>query len=363
MGNDFRERSRPLKVGRRSILSAAAAGLAAPLAAVAAPRLGAVDRLGSIPICRVATEPAPAVTSGTPRTLKLTWNANAVCNVGVAVAQERGMFSSRGLAVEMINFAGATDQLLELIASGKADAGVGMALAWLKPLEQGFDVKLTTVVHGGCIRLLTSQDSGIRSLADLKGKTVGCISMAGPDRNFFSIIAKKQGLDPNKDLDWRAYPADLLSVALSKGEIRAFSNIDPLATIVRDRDRLHELANNLTGDFAGRACCIMGVRGGLIRDERPVAVALTLALQEAQEWVAGNPEGAGAVFAKYSKVATAEQLGAMLRSHTHHYHPSGVGLRQEIKLYAQDLKDVSVFKPATDPEKFAAQVCVDTQAA
>ena len=65
--------------------------------------------------------------------------------------------------------------------------------------------------------------------------------------------------------------------------------------------------------------------------------------------MAGNPEGAGAVFAKYSKVATAEQLGAMLRSHTHHYHPSGVGLRQEIKLYAQDLKDVSVFKPATDP--------------
>jgi hypothetical protein len=39
-----------------------------------------------------------------------------------------------------------------------------------------------------------------------------------------------------------------------------------------------------------------------------------------------------------------------------------VGLRQEIRLDAQDLKDVSVFKPATDPEKFAAHVCVDTQA-
>ena len=43
------------------------------------------------------------------------------------------------------------------MASGKADGGVGMALGWLKPLEQGFDVKLTAGLHGGCIRLLTTK--------------------------------------------------------------------------------------------------------------------------------------------------------------------------------------------------------------
>jgi hypothetical protein len=47
-----------------------------------------------------------------------------------------------------------TDQLLEGIATGKADAGLGLALRWLKPLEQGFDVRITAGVHGGCIRLL-----------------------------------------------------------------------------------------------------------------------------------------------------------------------------------------------------------------
>ena len=71
----------------------------------------------------------------------------------------------RNLKVERVNFAGATDQLLELLASGKADAGVGMALGWLKPLEQGFDVKLTAAIHGGCIRLLTTPESGIASVA------------------------------------------------------------------------------------------------------------------------------------------------------------------------------------------------------
>ncbi len=112
------------------------------------------------------------------------------------VADKHGIFAKHGLDVELINFGGSTDQLLEAISTGKADAGVGMALRWLKPLEQGFDVKITTAIHGGCMRLFATQAGGIKTIADLKGKTVGCSDMAAPDKNFFSIVAAKQGLDP-----------------------------------------------------------------------------------------------------------------------------------------------------------------------
>ena len=37
----------------------------------------------------------------------------------------------------------------------------------------------------------------------------------------------------------------------------------------------------------------------------------------------------------------------MLRSHTHHHHPVGGDLKQEITLYAQELKQASVFRPST----------------
>ena len=215
---------------------------------------------------------------------------------------------------QRINFSGAST-LLELIASCKADAGVGMALSWLKPLEQGFDVKLTAALHGGCIRVLTNQQSGVTDIAGLKGKAVGTFNMASPDRNFVSVLAAKNGLDPLRDIDWRIYPADLLSVALQKGEIQAFSTNDPIASIVRDRDHLVEVTNSLAGDFANRACCVLGIRAGLVRDERPVAAALTAAIMEAQEWVAENPDAAGAIFASYSKVGTAEQVAAMLYPH------------------------------------------------
>src|ERR1700722_511563 len=146
----------------------------------------------------------PLASAQTPlKPLNLSWNAGAICTAPVAVADKQGFFTRHGLQVELVNFAGSTDQLLEAIATGKSDAGVGMALRWLKPLEQGFDVKLTAGIHGGCMRLLTSKQSGIADLAALKGKTIAVSDMASPAKNFFSIVLKQQGVDPNKDVEWR----------------------------------------------------------------------------------------------------------------------------------------------------------------
>jgi len=292
------------------------------------------------------------------RALKLTWNATAICTVGLPVALERGLFAKHNLDVELINYAGSTDQLLESIATAKADAGIGMALRWLKPLEGGFDVKIAAGIHGGCMRLFSQPTGGITKITDLKGKSIGVTDLAAPDRNFFSIMLQQAGLDPNKDVDWRVFPGDVLPVALKKGEVQAFALGDPLGWVARDRDGLFEIANNLTGEFAHRTCCVLGIRGSLIREERPVATALVQSLMEAQEWVAVNPDGAAAIFAPYAK-AKPEQLSAMLRSHTHGHNPLAGDLRQQIAAYGEELKRIAVFKQSTDIQKYAARVTAD----
>jgi len=309
------------------------------------------------PICRTASA-APVVLPGTPRALRLTWNANAICTVGVPVAKEKGIFARHNLDVDLINFGGSTDQLLEAIATGKADAGVGMALRWLKPLEQGFDVRITTATHGGCMRLFTKQGSVIKGIGDLKGKRVGVADMAAPDKNFFSIVLMRRGIDSTTEVDWRVFPADLLGVALQKGEVDVISLGDPLGWVIRDRDGLTQIASNLDDEYTSRACCVLGVRGSLIRDDKPVAAALTQSIVEAQEFVAENPDEAAQIFAPYSK-AKPEQLAAMLRSHTHHHHPVGPALQDEIALYINELKDIQVIKPSTNATKLAAKVYAD----
>jgi len=341
---------------RRLLHAAGAAGLAAPFGLMAGKVFADPDPLAHAPICSGLTEVAQA--TGPLKPLKLTWNATAICTVAVPAADERGIFAKHGLEIELLNFAGSTDQLLEAIATGKADAGVGMALRWLKPLEQGFDVKLTSGIHGGCLRLLTSKNSGISAVSDLKGKTVAVSDMASPGKNFFSIVLKQQGIDPNTEVEWRQYPADLLGLAVQKGEAHALADGDPNVWLLRNNFDLVEVATNLSGDYQHRVCCVVGVRGSLLRQDRDAAKALNLALLESGQWVAENPDEAAAIFAKYSKASVAD-LAAMLRSHTHHHHPVGADFRQEIALYTEELKLVDVIKPSTDPVKFADKVYAD----
>ncbi len=346
------------RLDRRALLRAgAAAALAAPIGAFGAQAFSlrggtpAID-FSEFPICKTSSDAPPL--AGAPRKLKLSWNAGAVCLAPLPVA------SKQNLDVELVNYSGSTDQLLEAIATGKSDAGLGMALRWLKPLEQGFDVKIAAGTHGGCMRVLTRVNSGVDKLGDLKGKIVAVGDLAGPDKNFFSIQLAKLGLDPNRDVDWRPYPGNLLNLAVEKGEVQAFLSSDPLAYLWLKDSQYKEVASNLDGEYKDKSCCIVGLRGSLVREEPQVARAITQALLDAAMFTSQNPDKAAKSFQPYApKTATLADLEAMARYHTHHHHPVGEVLKRELKSYADDLKTVSVFKPSTDTAKFAERIYVD----
>lgn len=299
--------------------------------------------------------------SGELKNLTLAWNASAICTASAPVAKEEGIFEENGLNVEFVNFGGSTEQLLEAIATGKADAGVGMALRWLKPLEQGFDVKITAGIHGGCMRLLGWTEGGFSTIESLRGKTIGVADMAGPGRNFFSILFTKHGIDPEREITWKQFPGDVLPLALEKGEAQAFADGDPKTWLwLRDYDgRLTEIATNLSGEYEHRTCCIVGIRGSLIRDEPAIAGALTQSLLDGGNIVATQPEIGAAAFSKYGGEGSIEDLATMLGSQTHGHQPVGEDLIENIALYADELKLVNVFEDSTDTKAYATSVYAD----
>src|SRR5258705_11463971 len=161
---------------RRTLLrTGAAAAFAAPVGVFGAQAFPfraappAID-FSEFPICKTASD-APALT-GAPRKLKLSWNAGAVCLAPLPVAIDHGIFQKHNLDVELVNYSGSTDQLLEAIATGKSDAGLGMALRWLKPLEQGFDVKIAAGTHGGCMRVRTRSRFRVGEISRFQGHNV-----------------------------------------------------------------------------------------------------------------------------------------------------------------------------------------------
>ncbi len=312
---------------------------------------------------RAAAIAAPALILGrqawsAPRKLTFAWNQNSFCLTPVVVAQERGFFEKNGLQVELINYSGSTDQLLESIATGKADAAIGMIHRWLKPLEAGFDVKIIGSSHGGCVRLVGSKAAGVTSQQQLKGKTVGVSDLAAPGKHFFTILLARHGIDPDKDVTWRQYPADLLGVAADKGEIQAIADGDPNLYLLEKRTNgaYVELATNLTGEYARKVCCVVGARGELVRNDRPAAASLARAIVQATDFVNENPNEAARVFAKYSPKISLDDLRKLYATLTYTHHPTGVDLQEEIAFYADDFRRIGVLKKNTDAKRLAQHV-------
>jgi hypothetical protein len=98
-----------------------------------------------------------------------------------------------------------------------------------------------------------------------------------------------------------------VGMALRWGEVDAIADGDPNIYLIQQRDRLSEVYNNLCGDYEHRVCCILGVRGSLIREDRPTATALT----------------------------------------------------RELIAYADDLKLIEVLRPSTESARFAARIYQD----
>ncbi|MBB3102173.1 ABC transporter substrate-binding protein [Azomonas macrocytogenes] len=294
----------------------------------------------------------------TPQKIKLAVNLNAVCLAPVTVANTQGIFRQHNLDVEFVNFGNSTEVLLESLATNKADAAIGMALRWLKALEQGFDVKLTAGTHGGCLRLIT-QESGPQTFEALKGQTIGVTDMASPDKNFFSLLLKRHGVDPVRDVSWRTYPIDLLGTALEKGEIQAASGSDPIMYRLGNQPGMRELSTNLAEEYANLSCCVVGVSGTLARKQKPVAAAITHSILQAHVWASQHPEVVAQQFLKIALNTTAEEVNAILNQHTHAHYSVGNAFTREIAVYAKDLKTVEVLRASTDPLKFAESIHAD----
>jgi len=226
-------------------------------------------------------------------------------------------------------------------------------------LEQGFDVKLVAGVHGGCSYLVASREAGITDIPSLRGKTIGVADFAAPDKNLYAIILQNHGLDPDKDVEWKQYPQELMSMAVDKGEIQAYVAGDPNVyyQVKNSHGKLFTVASNATNEFAERTCCVLGIRGSLLRDDPEAALAVTRAVLEASQIVNKNPRRAVEVSSHYApRSASVEDLTEMLKAYPYGEQPIGAEFQRQVLLYAKELKRAGVLKPGTDPERYVNRI-------
>ena len=125
-------------------------------------------------------------------TVLLDWFVNPD-HAPLFVALEKGYFANHGLDVEMIAPSNPNDPP-KLVAAGKADIAVSYQHQHQMQIDQGLPlVRIATLVATPLNSLVVLADGPIKSLADLKGKTVG-YSVGGFETVLLKVMLETAGL-------------------------------------------------------------------------------------------------------------------------------------------------------------------------
>jgi NitT/TauT family transport system substrate-binding protein len=303
---------------------------------------------------------SPAI-AGPATKIRLGWADVAACHSPLGFGVAGGIFAKHNLDVELYPFASNGQTAIQAIATNKADAAAGLLGDWLKPLEQGFDVKLFVGSHGGCGRLFASEKSGIKDLKDLKGKTIATYVMGASPQTVLQVSIFKAGVDPQDDVTWKVVPFDLVGEVVARGEADAGMHIDPWAWSIEKKNNLRHIADTQTGYYEGHTCCVLGANGQYLAANKDAIRRLAEADIEIHEYTANHPDEVAKWYADNLKPPglTAADLTEILGALVYHNHPVGQPLIDQIRIAAEDLKLVKVLDSETDPKALAERVTVN----
>jgi NitT/TauT family transport system substrate-binding protein len=335
--------TKPSSLNRRSLLKLAGGAAAATSLGMAGSRIL-----------------SPAIAAPAPK-IRLAWTEVAACHSPLGFGVAKGIYAKHNLDVELF-YQGASGQtLIQALATGKADAGAGLVGDWLKPLEQGFDVKLFVGSHGGCQRLLASSASGVKDIAGVKGKTIATYGIGAPPQVAFQVTLAKSGIDPETDVTWKAVPFDLVGDVVDRGEADLAAHLDPWAWSIERKFRLTKIADTQTGVFENHTCCVLGANGPFLEANKDALRRLAEANIEVHEYTANHPDEVAQWYFENLKPAglSKEDLTEILGTLVYHNHPIGQALVDQIRITSEDLKLVKVLDPTTDPKEFAERITVN----
>src|SRR3954469_21214411 len=210
------------------------------------------------------------------------------CEAPIFMAVEKGFFKEEGLDVSLVKCQWA--QYKDVLALGGYDITHHLVMYFLKPIEQGMDVKFTGGIHRGCLRVQAPTNSPIKSVKDLKGKRIGVPGMGTPPFIFANRVLGANGIDPGKEIQWRVFPAGELGLALDKGEVDAVANSEPIGSLLIAQGKVRNVADQAQdAPYRDEYCCAVLANGKYLAKNPKATAAATRALLKGAKWVETNP--------------------------------------------------------------------------
>jgi NitT/TauT family transport system substrate-binding protein len=278
------------------------------------------------------------------------------CEAPIFTAVEMGFFKEEGLDPELVRCQWATYK--DALALGRFDVTHHLVMYFLKPIEQGMDVKFTGGIHRGCLRVQAGINGNIHSVKDLKGKIIGLPGLGTPPFMFATRVMAANGVDPAKDVQWRVYPAGELGLALDRGLVDAVADSEPIGSLLLAEGKVRNISDQANdAPYKDEYCCAVLVNGPFLKKNPKASAAATRALLKAAKWVDANPLAAARLSVEKKYIASTVEINAMAISNLD-YIPGVRGAEVAIEQSARDMRAAGMLSPRTDPDELAHKAFV-----
>lgn len=273
------------------------------------------------------------------------------CEAPIFTAVEKGFFKEEGLDVSLVKCEWANYK--DVLALGGYDITHHLVMYFLKPIEQGLDVKFTGGIHRGCLRVQAAAGGNIRTIQDLRGKRIGIPGMGTPPFIFANRVLGANGIDPGKEITWRVFPAGELGLALDKGEVDAVADSEPIGSMLIAQGKVRNVADQAAdAPYSTEYCCAVLVNGKFLAKNPKATAAATRALLKGAKWVEANPAAAARLSVEKKYLASTVEQNAVSISKLR-YVPSVSGAEAAVKLAAAEMKTAGMLSATTDVEELA----------
>lgn len=278
------------------------------------------------------------------------------CEAPIFTAVEKGFFKEEGLDVELVKCD--WKNYKDVLALGGYDITHHLIMYFLKPLEQGLDVKMTGGIHRGCLRVQAAVNGKINSVKDLRGKRIGVPGMGTPPFIFANRVLGANGIDPSREITWLVFPAGELGLALDKGEVDAIANSEPIGSMLVAQGKVKNIADQAVDmPYADEYCCAVIANGKFMTRNPKTTAAATRALLKAAKWVETNPRAAAELSVKGKYLASTVDQNIVSISHLR-YVPSVSGAKTAVVMAAAEMKRAGMLKRTTDTDQLAEKAFV-----
>ncbi len=158
------------------------------------------------------------------------------------VARDKGLFQQHSVQAQIVAF-NDPPTLMESLASGQSDValvGIAPSAIWQ---QRGVRLKVVAAANGGGHVLLTRGDTGIRTLADLRGKKIATPKPGTVTDTLFRahLLGDLAHLDPERDIQLvpNMAAADMSTVLFSSREVDAAITWEPFASQAESQYKNH----------------------------------------------------------------------------------------------------------------------------